>query len=120
MSYAIMCGTDDHDKTLVNRIAVDREESETLTLPNTVKGRQQLLKHLKKLSEKHGPERIVLTYEASYCGFLLLDDCVAAGIECFILAPTKGSKPHSQKKRKSYLKSQIQLLMIRMLQRLMC
>jgi transposase len=100
MSYAIMCGTDDHAKTLVNRIALDREEPETLTVPNTIKGRQRLLKHLKRLSEKHRPERIVLAYEASYCGFLLHDDCVAAGIECFILAPTKLAKSRSQKKKK--------------------
>lgn len=100
MWHAIMCGTDDHDKALVNRIAIDRGEPETLTVPNTPKGRHRLLKHLQRLSENHGPERIVLTYEASYSGFLLYDDCVAAGVECFILAPTRLSKSRSQKKKK--------------------
>ena len=101
MSHTIMCGTDAHNKNLVNRIAVNREEPETVTVANTLRGRYRLFSHLKRLAEGHDDARIVLIYEASYCGFTIYDDCVAAGIECFILAPTKLRKSHSDKQSKN-------------------
>ena len=71
-----------------------------MRVANTLKGRYRLFSHLKTLAEGHEDARIVLVYEASYCGFTIHDDCVAAGIECHILAPTKLRKSHSDKQSK--------------------
>ena len=101
MSHTIMCGTDAHNKHLVNRIAVNLEEPKTLTVANTLRDRHRLFRELKALAKDHKDVRIVLVYEASYCGFTIYDDCVAAGIECYIVAPTKLRKSHSETQRKN-------------------
>ncbi len=46
------------------------------------------------------PTRIIVAYEASPLGFGIYDDCMEAGIECHILAPTKMPKAVKDKKRK--------------------
>ena len=45
--------------------------------------------------------RIVIGYEASTHGFCLYDDCRDAGVECFILAPTKMRKSRKDQKKKT-------------------
>jgi hypothetical protein len=39
MLHTIICGMDAHDNTLANRIGVDREAPETMTVKNTQDGR---------------------------------------------------------------------------------
>jgi transposase len=101
MTHAILCGTDAHSKTLVNRIAVDRGTPQTMKVANTDQGRSRLIRHLKSLAEKHEAERVVLAYEAGYEGFTLYDACVAMGVECYVLAPTKLRKSLKDKKFKA-------------------
>ena len=91
---------DAHDKTLSNRIGVNRETPETKTVKNTQDGRQKLFKYLRALAQKNEETRIIVDYEASSLGFGIYDDYVEAGIECHILAPTKMSKAVNDKKRK--------------------
>ena len=100
MSNTIICGMDAHDNTLTNRIGVNRETPETKTVRNTQDGRQGLFRHLKDLAQKNDGARIVVAYEASPLGFGIYDDCVEAGIECHILAPTKMPKAPKDRKKK--------------------
>lgn len=104
MSKAIICGTDAHDNSLVSRIGVDLGEPETGRFGNTRSGRKNLFGYLEKLKREHGAERVVLAYEASSLGFGIYDDCVSAGIECYVLAPTKMRKSRKDKKRKTDVK----------------
>jgi transposase len=100
-SNFIFVGCDLHEKTLVNRIAVNREASEKRTYGNTVPGRAKLIADLKQRAAKIGGARIVLAYEASGQGFLLCDQLKAAGIECHVLAPTKIERSSKQKRNKN-------------------
>jgi transposase len=101
VSKVIMCGIDMHDNSLVCRTAVDRESAVTRRHANTQAGRQVLFVRLKELAGRHGCGRVVVAYEASSAGFCLYDDCRDAGLECFILAPTKMRKSRKDRKRKN-------------------
>jgi transposase len=59
-----------------------------------------LSQHLKELAQEHEEAKIIVAYEASTLGFGIYDECVAAGIECHILAPTKMPKSPRDRKRK--------------------
>jgi transposase len=100
MPNTIICGMDAHDNTLSNRIGVNRETPETKTVKNTQDGRQKLIQHLKAIAHKNEEARIIIAYEASPLGFGIYDDCVEAGIECHILAPTKMPKAVKDRKKK--------------------
>jgi transposase len=100
MSNTIICGMDAHDNTLSNRIGVNRETPETKKVKNTQDGRQKLFKYLGTLAQKNDETRIIVAYEASPLGFGIYDECVEAGIECHILAPTKMLKAVKDRKRK--------------------
>jgi len=97
----VMCGADVHDNTLCLRIAVNKDKPETRVFHNTAHGREALLKYVKLLARKHGADRIVLAYEASSLGFGLYEECVGAGVECFVLAPTKMPQSEHGKKCKT-------------------
>jgi len=100
MLHTIICGMDAHDNTLTNRIGVDREAAETMTVKNTQDGRAKLFQHLHDLAQEFEEARILVAYEASPIGFGIYDECVAAGIACHILAPTKMPKSLRDRKRK--------------------
>jgi len=97
----IFVGCDLHEKTLVNRIAVNREPAEKRTFGNTVSGRAKLMAMLKQKAEDLGGARIVYVYEASGQGFILCDQLKAAGIECYVLAPTKIERSSQEKRNKN-------------------
>jgi transposase len=106
----ISVGCDSHEKTLVNKIAVNREAPEQLNVSGRRSGRQKLIAVLKRKAEEIGGARIVLAYEASSQGFILYDELRAAGIECYVLAPTKIERSHQQKLNKSDKKDGKRLL----------
>lgn len=101
MSNYIFVGCDSHDKTLVNRIAMNREESEKKNVAANRSGRRKLIEYLKKRSELAGGAEVVVVYEASGNGFVLCDELKAAGIRCHVLAPTKIERSSQQKKNKT-------------------
>ncbi len=101
MKEVILCGVDMHDNSLVCRVAVGRGSAQTLRFGNTQGGRKQMFHHLAGLSKRPGPARRVVAYEASTQGFCLYDDCRDAGIECYILAPTKMRKSKKDRKKKN-------------------
>ncbi len=99
MTNNIICRMDAHDNTLSNRIGVNRETPETKIVKNTQEGRQKLFQYLKSLAQKNEEARIIVAYEASPLGFGIYDDCVEAGIECHILAPTKMPRLRKRKSK---------------------
>ncbi len=101
MSTVIIAGVDMHDNSLVCKIGIDKEEPTTHHFGNSISGRKQLFKHLGRLANKASDSRAVVAYEASTQGFCLYDDCRDAGIECYILAPTKMRKSKKDRKNKN-------------------
>jgi transposase len=96
-----MCGADVHDNSITTRIAVNKDQPETRVYRYTIQGRRNLFKYLKLVARKHGADRIVVAYEASSLGFGMCDECTGAGIECYVLAPTKMPQSEEQRKRKT-------------------
>ena len=101
MSNYIFVGCDSHDKTLVNRIALNREEAEKKKFGASESGRRKLIEHLKKQSELAGGATVVVVYEASGNGFVLCDELKEAGFRCHVLAPTKIERSSKQQKNKN-------------------
>ena len=97
----IFVGIDLGDKNSVGRIAVDREKSERLGFMNNRKGRARLFEEVKRRAAEGGGAKIVMAYEASSCGFVLSDEAEAAGMGCWVLAPTKMEKSVEQRKHKN-------------------
>jgi|SRR5262245_22628912 len=106
----ISVGCDSHEKTLVNKVAVNREAPEQLNVSGRRSGRQKLIAVLKRKAQEIGGARIVLAYEASSQGFILYDELKAAGIECHVLAPSKIERSPQQKLNKSDKKDGKRLL----------
>jgi transposase len=101
LSNYIFVGCDSHDKTLVNKIALNREDAEKKSFAANRSGRRKLIEYLKKRSDLVGGARVVVVYEASGNGFVLCDELKEAGFECHVLAPTKIERSSKQKKNKN-------------------
>jgi transposase len=101
MKIVVMCGADVHDNSITARIAVNKEEPGTRVFRYTVSGRRAMLKYLTAAARRQGAKRIVVAYEASSLGFVLHDECKDAGIECYVLAPTKMPRSEETTKRKT-------------------
>ena len=101
MAKCIMVGCDLHDKSMLLRIAVDRGPAVTRTWGTDAKARQAMVADLRRRAAEPGAGRIVFAYEACGFGFGLHDELRAAGIECFVLAPSKMERSAVQRKRKT-------------------
>lgn len=110
MCKVIMIGCDLHDGTLVLRTAVGREEPETRRAENTARGRKALVAQLLACAKAAGGARIVFAYEASGQGFGLYDQLTEAGIECYVLAPTRITRSVRQRGEKTDERDAQQLL----------
>src|SRR5437867_3790521 len=97
----IFVGIDLGDKNSVGRIAVDREKTERFGFLNNRRGRARLFSEAKRRAQEAGGAEIVMAYEASSCGVVLHDEAEAAGITCWVLAPTKMEKSVEQRKHKN-------------------
>jgi transposase len=97
----IFVGIDLGDKNSVARTAVDREKTERFGFVNNRQGRARLFGEAKRKAAQAGGAKIVMAYEASSCGFVLRDEAQRAGIECWVLAPTKMEKSVEQRKHKN-------------------
>ena len=98
MAQPIMVGCDLHDRTMLLKIARGLEKPQTLSVKNTAGSRQQMITKLKAIAD--GAE-VIFVYEASGQGFGLHDELTAAGITCFVLAPTKIVRSTQQKRQKT-------------------
>ena len=110
MRKVIMIGCDLHDKTMLLKIATDRQEPSTRSVKNTQTGRVAMIRDLKALAAAAGDARVVFVYEASGQGFGLYDELTDAGIEAHVLAPTKIARSQRQASQKTDEKDAQQLL----------
>lgn len=112
MAEPIMVGCDLHDKTMLLRIAQGRKTAETLTFYNTRAGRAKMIERLRAEGPRGGDAPILFAYEASGQGFGLHDELTAAGIHCYVLAPTKLARSPKRGKMKTDEKDANDLLQL--------
>jgi len=101
MEKVLMIGADVHDENVLTKFAVGRGAMAMRSFRNNRAGRQGLIRFLQEWAAQVGATRIVFGYEASGSGYLLHDELVAAGIECYVLAPSKIERSPAQRKRKT-------------------
>jgi len=101
MDHIIMVGCDLHDQSMLLKLAMDREAAETQTVRNTSAARREMIQMLQQRAAQAGGAKILFAYEASGQGFGLHDELTAAGITCYVLAPTRIARSTQQKKRKT-------------------
>ena len=89
MENTILVACDLHDKNLVTHRAVGRGTVTKQTFGNSCSGRKHMLANLKQLSVHLNGAPVFFAYEASGLGFGLYDELTAAGLKCFVLAPSK-------------------------------
>jgi transposase len=107
-----MIGCDLHDQAMLLKVAIGREEPETRLVKNTAAGRKAMIAHLRQRAHSLGGARIVFVYEASGQGFGLHDELTRAGIECYMLAPTKIAHSQRQRSQKTDEKDALELLQL--------
>ena len=101
MSECIMVGCDLHDRSMLLKMAVGRGKPVRRTWSNTMRSRKEMIADLQRRVEAVGGRRIVFAYEASGTGFVLWDELTAAGIECYVLAPTRIERSVRHRRRKT-------------------
>lgn len=101
MAKCIMVGCDLHGKSMLLRVAVDREAPQTRSWGTTAAARQAVIADLRRRAELAGASRVVLAYEACGFGFRWHDELTAAGFECYVLAPSKMARSAQHRKRKT-------------------
>jgi transposase len=101
MANCIMIGCDLHDKSMLLKIAADREKPILRTWGTDASARRAMIADLRRRAERAGATRIVFAYEACGFGFLLHDELSAAGIEAYVLAPSKMERSAKHRKRKT-------------------
>ena len=110
MAEPIMVACDLHDKTMLLKIARGRGAAETLSVANTIPGRDKLIAELRRRSKAAKGAKVIFAYEASGQGFGLYDQLTAAGITCHVLAPTKIARSPQQGCQKTDEKDAILIL----------
>ncbi|MDQ7779782.1 MAG: hypothetical protein RDV41_08740, partial [Planctomycetota bacterium] len=128
MSKYIIVGCDVHEKTIVAKIAFDREAPTKRVFANTEDGRRKMVELLRKraaAADGTGPHpprplppqgkgsavlplapvagertRVVVAYEASSLGFGLYDYLTEAGFACYVLAPSCIERSRKEERNK--------------------
>jgi transposase len=101
MAKCIMVGCDLHDKSMLLKIAVDRGRPWVRNGGTNASARRAMVSFLKELAQRESALRIVFAYEACGFGFGLHDELQAAGIESYVLAPSKMERSPQHRKRKT-------------------
>lgn len=101
MEKCMLVGCDLHDRSMLLKIAVGREPSVKRNWPNDPAARLAMIADLKRRAAAAGVTRVVFAYEASGLGFCLYDQLHAAGIECYVLAPTLIERSLKHRHRKT-------------------
>jgi transposase len=96
-----MVGCDLHDKSMLLKIAVGRGQSDLVAWGTASSSRRDMIADLKKRAARFGAGRIVFAYEACGFGFRLHDELTTAGIEAYVLAPSKMERSAKHRKRKT-------------------
>jgi transposase len=101
MANCIMIGCDLHDKSMLLKIAVDRDKPVVHQWGSGAGSRRAMIADLQRRARQAGARRIVFAYEACGFGFRLHDELTAAGIEGHVLAPSKMKRSAKHRKRKT-------------------
>jgi transposase len=100
MDQCIMIGCDLPDENMLLKVAVDREAPEQRSFRNDRRGREELRRYLCRLAEVQRAGRVIFAYEASGQGYQFYDELPAAGVECYVLAPSRlSASPHARKRK---------------------
>lgn len=110
MRKVIMIGCDLHDESMLLKIAEGRDIPQTRSFKNTPRGRVAMIGDLKRRAKAGGGAELAFAYEASGQGFGLYDQLTDAGIQCYVLAPTKIARSQRQRSQKTDEKDAQQLL----------
>ena len=101
MDKVLLIGADVHDENVLTKFAVGRGAMATRSFRNNREGRQGLIRFFGEWAAQVRAQRLVFAYEASCCGYLLHDELVAAGSECYVLAPSKIERSPVQRRRQT-------------------
>lgn len=101
MDKYMLCGIDAHDKTLVCRWAIGKNQPSKKTFENSSSGLRKLFMQLREDSSPVECSEIILAYEASSLGFGLYDAISEAGFTCHVLAPHKMRSSSEDRKKKN-------------------
>jgi len=110
MANCIMVGCDLHMKTMVLKYAVGRGAIQSRTFANNRPARRAMVDWLNQGRCHRIADRLLFAYEASSEGFGLYDELRAAGIECYVLAPTRIARSPKHARSKNDGRDALQLL----------
>ena len=101
MAGCIMVGCDLHDKSMLLMIGVGLAEPVVRSWGTDASARRAMIRDLRRRAEQAGASRLVFAYEACGFGFRLHDELAAAGIETYVLAPSKMERSPKHRKGKT-------------------
>lgn len=101
MADCIMVGCDLHDKSMLLKMALDQDKPSVRSWGTDASARQAMTADLRRRAQQSGAGRIVFAYEACGFGFRLHDELMAAGIETYILAPSRMQRSPKHRKGKT-------------------
>ncbi len=110
MTDCIIVGCDLHMKTMVLKYAVGRGAIQSRTFANDRPARRAMVDWLNQMRIHAIEDRLLFAYEASSEGFGLYDELRAAGIECYVLAPTRIARSPKHARSKNDGRDAVQLL----------
>jgi transposase len=96
-----MVGCDLHDKSMLLKIAADQGKAVVRSWGTDRSARSAMVSDLQRRAKEYGATRIVFAYEACGFGFRLHDELTAAGIEAYVLAPSKMKRSAKHRKGKT-------------------
>ncbi len=110
MTHVTIVGCDLHDRSMLLKTSVGKNEPEEKKFVNDFTGRAAMIDYLIQFAQRTDSSRIVFVYEASGQGFGLYDLLSDQGIECFVLSPTHIPQSAKSKKNKTDPKDAMRLL----------
>jgi len=110
MTNVTIVGCDLHDRSMILKTSVEKNEPQEKKFRNDSQGRAEMIAYLIDFAKKTKSSRIVFVYEASGQGYGLYDLLSDQGIECFVLSPTHIPQSAKSKKNKTDPKDAMRLL----------
>jgi transposase len=101
MSQVTIVGCDLHDRSMLLKFALDKDEPQQKSFHNDQAGREAMIQFLIQFARQRDSSRIVFVYEASGQGYGLHDLLADQGIECYVLSPTHLPKTAKGKRNKT-------------------
>ena len=109
MNEVTIVGCDLHDRNMLLKFAVGKDEPQQKSFRNDRTGREGMIEFLIQFARRRGSSRIVFVYEASGQGYGLYDLLREHGIECYVLSPAHLPKTAKGKRNKTDAKDALKL-----------